>query len=78
VVVLDDEHPAIVGREGDAALDAWLFAGDDTPVRDVMVGGAWVVRNGRHERAEPIADRYREVARRLARDGPRLAVEPAQ
>ena len=57
---------ALAGRQGDEILDAWIFAADDTPVRDVMVGGRWVVRDGRHPREEAIASAYRVVARRLA------------
>ena len=48
IVVLDPEHPALVARSGDALIDAWIFSGNDTPVRDVMVGGHWVVRDGHH------------------------------
>jgi formimidoylglutamate deiminase len=48
LVVLDAEHPLLVGRTGDTLLDAWVFAGNTPVVRDVMVGGAWVVRRGRH------------------------------
>ena len=66
VVVLDTDHPALVGRDGDQLLDAWIFSGEDTPVRDVMVGGAWVVEDGRHRGQEQIATAYRAVARRLA------------
>ena len=65
-VVLDPDHPALVGREEDELLDAWIFSGEDTPVRDVMVGGAWVVEHGRHREREEIATAYRAVARRLA------------
>ena len=54
VVVLDAGHPALVGRDGAAVLDSWLFSGSDNPVRDVMVGGGWVVRGGRHEREEVV------------------------
>ena len=42
-----------------------LFSGEDTPVRDVIAGGAWVVRDGRHDRGEEVATRYRVVADRL-------------
>lgn len=66
LVVLDPDHPALVGRSGDALLDAWIFSGEDTPVRDVMVGGRWVVRDGRHLRQDEVLGRYRQVARRLA------------
>ena len=66
VVVLDTDHPALVGRDEDQLLDAWIFSGEDTPVRDVMVGGAWVVEDGRHRAQEEIATAYRTVARKLA------------
>src|SRR5579863_7680035 len=46
LVVLDTEHPALVGRHRDSLLDAWIFSGNITPVRDVMVAGRWVVRDG--------------------------------
>ena len=65
LVVLDPDHPALVGRTGDAVLDAWIFAGEDTPVRHVMVGGRWAVLDGRHPRQDEVLERYRTVARRL-------------
>ena len=55
VVVLEPGHPALVGREGAAVLDSWVFSGSDNPVRDVMLGGEWVVSGGRHEREEVVA-----------------------
>lgn len=46
----------VVACRGDDVLNRWLFAGDSTLVRDVMVGGEWVVREGRHpEEAEAAA-----------------------
>ncbi len=66
LVVLDPEHPVLAGREGDRLLDAWIFSGNRSPVTDVMVGGAWVVRAGRHPRAEEILEGYRATVRRLA------------
>ena len=65
--MLDRDHPALVGRREDEVLDSWLFGGEDTPVRDVMVGGAWVVTDGRHDHEEAIATGYRAVAERLRR-----------
>jgi formimidoylglutamate deiminase len=47
-LVLDDEHPAMAGASMDNALDRLLFAGADKALRDVMVGGRWVVKEGRH------------------------------
>ena len=48
LVVLDAGHPALLGRSSHAVLDSWIFSGTENPVRDVMVGGDWVVRGGRH------------------------------
>lgn len=64
-LALDPDHPVLAGREGDDRLDAWIFSGNDSPIRDVMVAGRWVVRDGRHEREEEILERYRAAARRL-------------
>ena len=75
VVVLDPEHPSLVGREGDDLLDSWVFSGEDTPVRDVMVGGRWVVLDGRHVRAEEIAESYRSFTRRQEGATPQLAID---
>ena len=58
VVVLDAGHPALVGRDGAAVLDSWVFSGTDNPVRDVMVGGGWVVRSGRHLREKVVAEAF--------------------
>jgi len=33
---------------GDDILGRWLFAGFNRMVKDVMVGGQWVVQDGRH------------------------------
>ncbi len=64
LVVLDDQHPALVGRAGDALIDSWIFSGNSTPVRDVIVGGQMVVREGSHAHEQQAARAY---ARSLAR-----------
>ena len=40
-------------------LDAAIFGPCTHPVRDVMVGGRWVVRDGRHSREADVFARYR-------------------
>ena len=47
-VVLDAKRPTLRGKSGDALLDVLVFAGNDNPVRDVMVGGRWLVEDGHH------------------------------
>ena len=65
IVVLDHAHPLLAGRAGDRLLDGYLFAGNQNLVRDVMVGGRWVVRGGCHADQEPIAEAYRRTLCRL-------------
>jgi formimidoylglutamate deiminase len=65
LVVLDTAHPSLVGRAGDALIDAWLFSGNTTPVRDVMVSGEWVVRDAMHRSQSKIAADFARVMRRL-------------
>ncbi len=69
LVVLDAEHPALVGREGHAVLDSWVFSGTDNPVRDVMVAGQWVVKRGRHPREEAVRSAYAEAVKRVGARG---------
>jgi len=78
IVVLDSDHTSLVGREGDAVLDSWIFSGEDTPVRDVLCGGRWVVRDGRHVSEDEIAERYRAVAHRYGHSTPQLAIDFAE
>ncbi|WP_159946082.1 formimidoylglutamate deiminase [Rhizobium sp. 18065] len=66
LVVLNDDNPFIGTASGDQVLDRWLFATGNDAVRDVMVGGRWVVRDGRHHNEETIDRDFREVLLRLA------------
>ena len=68
LVVLDTGHPSLVGHAGEGLLDAWVFSGSDTPVRDVMVAGEWVVRDRRHVRQDAIARGFARTMRRLMAD----------
>lgn len=56
LVVLDGDAPFIAAAEGDAILDRWLFAMGGAGVRDVLVAGRFVIREGRHE-ADDVIDR---------------------
>ena len=61
LVVLDGEHPALWNTTPAQALDAWIFAGDNGCVRDVMVGGEWRIQGRRHAREEDLAKRFRSA-----------------
>jgi formimidoylglutamate deiminase len=64
-VVLDSGHPALIAREGDAILDSWLFAGNANPVRDVIVGGEWIVREFHHRHEDQARADYAKALGRL-------------
>lgn len=66
LLVLDGDHPQLTGRNGDALLDSLVFAGNANPIADVMVGGRWAVRAGRHAGEDGIAARFRRAVAQLA------------
>ena len=65
IVILDDAHPALAGRSGDAVLDSWIFAAGDGIVRDVYAGGRRVVSAGRHIRRDALLARFTATMHRL-------------
>ena len=66
LVVLDPETPALLGKAEDQLLDALVFAGNENPVRDVMVGGRWRVQEGRHHEEAAVLESYRKTIAALA------------
>ena len=57
--------PALFGKEDDLILDAMIFAGNANPVRDVMAGGKWVIKQGRHEQEAAVREGYRAAVQDL-------------
>ncbi len=68
LVVVDTDHISLAGRDGEQALDSYVFVAGKSAVRDVMVGGAWVVKD-RHHAGEDTAMRdYRATVTRMLND----------
>lgn len=65
LVVLDTNAASFVGRTDDAILDTFVFACAGNAVRDVMVGGRWLVQEGRHFAETAIAAGYRRAMGKL-------------
>jgi cytosine/adenosine deaminase-related metal-dependent hydrolase len=59
IVALDATHPSLADANGDAALDAWIFAARGRAVDSVWRNGVKVVSDGRCVYAPTIAARYR-------------------
>ncbi len=47
-IAIDDQHPNFAGLPPERWLDSFVFCEIGNPIRDVMVSGDWVVRDGRH------------------------------
>jgi formiminoglutamate deiminase len=68
VLILDDQHPALMGRSGDTLLDSWIFTSGDGVVRDVFASGRHVVKEGHHIAREQLLARFKATMAALAGD----------
>jgi formiminoglutamate deiminase len=66
ICVLDTAHPVLEGRDGDALIDSWIFAGGQACISDVFVAGRHVVKDRRHIDEERILNRFRKTVSKLS------------
>jgi formimidoylglutamate deiminase len=57
----------MAGAVQGSALDHLLFAGGHRAIRDVMVAGRWVVKDGSHAAETALGDRFGALMGRLGR-----------
>jgi formimidoylglutamate deiminase len=62
---LDEQAPNLLGKTGDKLLDALVFAGNTNAIRDVIVGGRMVVKNGHHAQEQGILGRFKTAVQEL-------------
>jgi formimidoylglutamate deiminase len=62
---VDLDDLSIAGHSGADLLPLVVFSLDRTAIRDVVVNGRWVVRDGRHPLQEEIVSRYKELHGKL-------------
>ncbi len=65
LVVLDGSDPLLVTAATEELLDTYIFALGSAAVRDVMVGGAWTIRERVHARDAEIRRDYTGALRAL-------------
>ena len=65
-LVLDENNPALFSKNEDQILDAIIFSTNINPVKDVMVAGQWVVRDGSHPLEEKSLNDFRRVLSELS------------
>jgi formimidoylglutamate deiminase len=62
---VDLDDLSIAGHSGVDLLPLVVFSLDRTAIRDVVVNGRWVVRDGRHPLREEIVSRYKDLHGKL-------------
>ncbi|WP_061533213.1 formimidoylglutamate deiminase [Collimonas arenae] len=66
LLVLDPHHADQAGKQGDQQLDSFVFCQHGANlVRDVVVGGRWVIRDHRHGLQESSAKAYGDTLKGL-------------
>jgi formimidoylglutamate deiminase len=64
-LMLNLQHPSLLGIAQKNWLDALVFSSPSQPWRDVLVAGAWVVKNGQHPNSKVVAQNFEKVMREL-------------
>jgi formimidoylglutamate deiminase len=59
LVELDPDAPSLAGQTPDTVLDGFVYASAGHVVRNVMVAGTWIVRDGHHADDENVLARFR-------------------
>lgn len=49
LLVLNDQDPFIATADDNMLLNRWIFASVSNPIRHVMTGGHWVIKEGQHK-----------------------------
>ncbi|EPF16173.1 Atrazine chlorohydrolase [Cedecea davisae] len=67
LLVLDGGDPFLATAQDSELLNRWIFACAANPIKDVMTGGSWVIRDGRHAKDEEIKADFTLVLKQLTR-----------
>ncbi|WP_227317162.1 formimidoylglutamate deiminase [Cedecea davisae] len=67
LLVLDGGDPFLATAQDSELLNRWIFACAANPIKDVMTGGSWVIRDGRHAKDEEIKADFTRVLKQLTR-----------
>lgn len=60
-IVLKKEHPVLVGKDKSRRMSACLYSGDTSIIKGTIVGGEWVVKEGRHLKEKELFPEYEKA-----------------
>jgi formimidoylglutamate deiminase len=66
LLVLDDQQTRLFANTKQHILDSVIFASQQNPVRDVMVNGSWVVKEGKHNQESEISACFVDIIKELS------------
>ena len=67
-ITVDLGDLSIAGNSAEDLLSTLVFSMSRSAIRDVVVGGQFILRDQRHEYREEIVDRYKELHEAVWRD----------
>ena len=67
IVVLDINSPLFAARADNSVIDTFVFSGTSESVRDVMVGGRWLVQDRRHFAETAVSAGYKRALQKMFR-----------
>ncbi len=65
LIEIDHELSELASRTPDQILDSWIFSAKENPIRNVIVGGRHVVRDGLHPLCDSASGPFRQVVAML-------------
>ena len=66
LLVLDSEQTQLFASTRQHLLDSVIFASQQNIVNDVMVNGAWVIKNKQHKEQQQTSDNFAKLLLRLS------------
>lgn len=64
-IVLDQNNPFVAASDANALFDRWLFGHTNQLVKDVMVGGKWVIKDQQHDAEISSAEKFTQTLKDL-------------
>lgn len=66
LLVLDEKQTRLYANNNQHLLDSVIFASRENVIKDVMVNGHWVVRDGKHAQEQVSADNFAQLLNKLS------------